>query len=62
MLPRSVTILGATGSIGGSTADLLRRDVARYRVEAVTAHREAAALARLARELGARFAAVADAA
>ena len=32
----------------------------RYRVEAVTAHREAAALARLARELNARFAAVAD--
>ena len=31
-----------------------------YRVEAVTAHRNAAALARLARELGARFAAVAD--
>jgi len=59
-LPRSVTILGATGSIGSSTADLLRRDSARYHVEAVTAHREAAALARLARELGARFAAVAD--
>ncbi len=60
LLPRSVTILGATGSIGSSTADLLRRDTVRYRVEAVTAHREAAALARLARELNARFAAVAD--
>jgi 1-deoxy-D-xylulose-5-phosphate reductoisomerase len=60
LLPRSVTILGATGSIGSSTADLLRRDTTRYRVEAVTAHREAAALARLARELNARFAAVAD--
>jgi 1-deoxy-D-xylulose-5-phosphate reductoisomerase len=58
--PRSVTLLGATGSIGSSTADLLRRDAGRYRVEAVTAHREAAALARLARELNARFAAVAD--
>src|SRR5580704_13411718 len=57
---RSVTLLGATGSIGASTIDLLRRDTARYRVEAVTAHREAAALARLARELNARFAAVAD--
>jgi len=60
LLPRLVTILGATGSIGSSTADLLRRDTTRYRVEAVTAHREAAALARLARELNARFAAVAD--
>src|ERR1700758_2591706 len=59
-LPRTVTLLGATGSIGSSTADLLRRDPARYAVEAVTAHHDAAALARLARELGARFAAVAD--
>ena len=58
--PRSVTLLGATGSIGSSTVDLLRRDPAHYRVEAVTAHREAKALARLARELHARFAAVAD--
>ena len=32
-----------------------------YTVEAVTAHRDAVALARLARELGARFAAIADA-
>src|SRR5690242_19815133 len=59
-LPRTVTLLGATGSIGSSTADLLRRNPARYAVEAVTAHRDASALARLARELGARFAAVAD--
>jgi len=59
-VPRTVTLLGATGSIGSSTVDLLRQDPARYRVEAVTAHRSAAALARLARELGACFAAVAD--
>ena len=58
--PKTVTILGATGSIGSSTADLLRRDPDSYAVEAVTANRDAAALARLARELGARFAAVAD--
>jgi len=58
--PRTVTLLGATGSIGSSTADLLRRDAVRYRVEAVTAHRDAAGLARLARDLNARFAAVAD--
>lgn len=59
-LPRTVTLLGATGSIGSSTIDLLRREPARYQVEAVTAHRNGAALARLARELGAGFAAVAD--
>ena len=57
---RSVTLLGATGSIGASTIDLLKRADGRYRIEAVTAHRNAAALARLARELGAHYAAVAD--
>jgi 1-deoxy-D-xylulose-5-phosphate reductoisomerase len=60
-VPRTVTLLGATGSIGSSTIDLLRRDPSRYRVEAVTANRDARALARLARDLGARFAVVADA-
>jgi 1-deoxy-D-xylulose-5-phosphate reductoisomerase len=59
-VPRTVSILGATGSIGSSTADLLRRDAAGYQVEAVTAHRDAPALARLAREFHARFAVVAD--
>ena len=57
---RSVTILGATGSIGASTIDLIKREPQRYRVEAVTANKSATALATLARELGARFAAVGD--
>jgi 1-deoxy-D-xylulose-5-phosphate reductoisomerase len=58
--PRSVTILGATGSIGASTVDLLKRHRDRYRVEAISAKRNARALARIARELDARFAAIAD--
>ena len=57
---RSVTILGATGSIGSSTVDLLKRQPERFSVEALTAHKNGVALAHLARELGARFAAVAD--
>jgi 1-deoxy-D-xylulose-5-phosphate reductoisomerase len=57
---RTVTLLGATGSIGTSTIDLLKRESKQYRVEAVTAHRNASALARVARGLGARYAAVAD--
>jgi 1-deoxy-D-xylulose-5-phosphate reductoisomerase len=57
---RSVTLLGATGSIGSNTVDLLKRGPGRYRVEAVTAHRNGTALAQIARELRARFAAVAD--
>ena len=57
---RSITILGATGSIGASTIDLIKREPERYRVEAVSARRNAAALAKIAREVGARFAVVAD--
>src|SRR5499426_2146010 len=57
---RTVTLLGATGSIGASTVDLLKRERKRFRVEAVCANKSAAALATLARELGARFAAVGD--
>lgn len=59
---RSVSILGATGSIGTSTLDLLLRQPDRYRVEAVTAQRNAQALAKTAIALGARFAAISDAA
>jgi len=58
--PATVTILGATGSIGTSTVDLISRNRARYQVEAITAGSNAEALAKLARDLGARFAAVAD--
>jgi 1-deoxy-D-xylulose-5-phosphate reductoisomerase len=57
---RSVTLLGATGSIGASTVDLIKRERERFRVEAVSANTNAAALAALARELGARFAAIGD--
>src|SRR3974390_1369710 len=57
---RSITILGATGSIGASTIDLIKRNRGGFRVEALTAARNAGALARLARDLNATFAAVAD--
>ncbi len=58
---RSVTVLGATGSIGDSTMDLLRASPHRYRVEALTANSNVEALAKLAREFDAKFAAIADA-
>jgi 1-deoxy-D-xylulose-5-phosphate reductoisomerase len=57
---RSVTVLGATGSIGDSTMDLLRGARERYRVEALTANGNVTALAKLAREFDARFVAIAD--
>ncbi|HEY4142095.1 MAG TPA: 1-deoxy-D-xylulose-5-phosphate reductoisomerase [Pseudolabrys sp.] len=58
--PRRITILGATGSVGLSTVDLIKREPDLYRVEAVSARRNAAALAQTAREIGARVAVVAD--
>ncbi|MFN3075297.1 MAG: 1-deoxy-D-xylulose-5-phosphate reductoisomerase [Alphaproteobacteria bacterium] len=57
---RSVTILGATGSIGESTVDLILRHPDRYRVEALAAHSRVERLAELARLLRPRFVAVAD--
>ena len=57
---RSVTVLGATGSIGDSTMDLLRASRGRYRVEALTANSNVQGLAKLAKEFDARYAAVAD--
>src|ERR1700755_2390797 len=42
---RSVTVLGATGSIGDSTMDLLRAAPGRYRVEALTGNANVQALA-----------------
>jgi 1-deoxy-D-xylulose-5-phosphate reductoisomerase len=57
---KSVTLLGATGSIGTSTIDLLSAQRDRFRVEAVTAQRNAEALAKVARSLNAKVAVVAD--
>ncbi len=57
---RSVSVLGATGSIGDSTMDLVRAAPDRYRVEALTANSNVAALAKLAKEFNARFVALAD--
>jgi 1-deoxy-D-xylulose-5-phosphate reductoisomerase len=58
--PRRVTILGATGSVGQSTVDLLLRNPDGFEVEALTANRNPGRLAEQARALRARFAAIAD--
>ncbi len=57
---RSVTVLGATGSIGDSTMDLIRSGRDRYRVEALTGNSNVQGLAKLAREFDVRYVAVAD--
>lgn len=58
--PRGITILGSTGSVGQSTVDLIARDPARYRVEALVARTSVELLAEQARRLRARLAVVAD--
>ena len=58
--PRRLAILGATGSIGRSCAQVIAAAPGRFAVAAVAAGRDGAALARCAIELGADFAAVAD--
>lgn len=49
--PRSVTILGSTGSVGTQTIDLIERDPQSYRVVALTAHKNVARLAEQAKKL-----------
>jgi 1-deoxy-D-xylulose-5-phosphate reductoisomerase len=57
---RRIAILGATGSIGKSTLDLVERSPERFEVVAVTAATNVEALADIARRTGARLAVVAD--
>ena len=57
---RKLAILGATGSVGKSTLDLIERNSERFEVVAVTAATNAEALADIARRTGARLAVVAD--
>ena len=59
-MTRSVSIFGATGSVGLSTLDLIRQHRSQYRVVALTANGNAAAVAQLAREFDAELAVVAD--
>ncbi len=59
-MKRNVSILGATGSIGTSTLDLIERDRDRFEVLALTAHSDVAKLAGIARRTGARHAVIAD--
>jgi 1-deoxy-D-xylulose-5-phosphate reductoisomerase len=56
----SVTVLGATGSVGKSTLDLIARNPERYEVAALVAGRNAKQLAALARKHNARLAVIAE--
>jgi len=58
--PKSVTILGATGSVGLNTIDLIERAPGRYRVEALTANGNVDELIRAARRVTPRLAVIGD--
>ena len=58
--PRSVTILGSTGSVGCSTIDLIERHPDQYVVEALVANNSVVRLAEQAKRLRPRMVAVAD--
>ncbi len=61
-MTRTITILGATGSVGGSTLDLIEREPDRFVVEALTAQTDVAGLAAAARRTSAKLAVIGDAA
>ncbi len=58
--PRSVTILGSTGSVGCNTLDLIERAPEAFTVEALTANGSAQRLAEQAKRVRAKLAVVAD--
>ena len=55
-MTQGLTLLGATGSIGASTLDVVARHPGRYRVFALTAHKTAAALLALCERHAPRYA------
>lgn len=59
-MTRSISILGATGSVGEQTLDLIRRERDNWRVEALTANGSVVKLAEMAREFDAKLAVLAD--
>ncbi len=58
--PRSVTILGSTGSVGRSTVDLISGHRGKFAVKVLTANKNVELLAKQARDLKAELAVVAD--
>jgi 1-deoxy-D-xylulose-5-phosphate reductoisomerase len=57
---KSITIFGATGSVGSSTLSLLREHPDSFTPHALTAHRDYQGLAKLAREFKPAHAVIAD--
>ena len=60
-MTRTVSILGATGSVGSSTLDLILNAPGQFEVVALTAQRDVAGLAKAARATNAKLAVIGDA-
>jgi 1-deoxy-D-xylulose 5-phosphate reductoisomerase len=60
MTQRRLSLFGATGSVGQSTLDLVRRDGEAWQVKVLTANSDVAELAKLAREFLPDVAVIAD--
>ncbi|NNC72393.1 MAG: 1-deoxy-D-xylulose-5-phosphate reductoisomerase [Sphingomonadaceae bacterium] len=58
---KRISILGATGSVGQSTLDLIERNRTAYEIVALTAYRDVEGLAKAAIAYGAKHAAIGDA-
>jgi 1-deoxy-D-xylulose-5-phosphate reductoisomerase len=59
-MTKTLTILGATGSVGQQALDIVTRNPGRWQVEALTANSDVDGLAAAARACGAKFAVVGD--
>lgn len=57
---QSVTVLGATGSIGKNTLDVISRHPERFKVFAISGHRQVELLLRQAQACGCRYTVLAD--
>ena len=57
---QSVTILGSTGSIGQNTLDVIARHPDRFRVEALTAHKNVSLLFRQCQQFKPNYAVISD--
>jgi len=60
MSSETVTVLGSTGSVGENTLDVISRNPGRYRVTALTAHRNVERLAEQCVRFDAKLAVIAD--
>ena len=60
MMQETVSVLGSTGSIGSNTLDVIQRNPERFKVQALTAHRNVSQLVEQCVRHDARLAVIAD--